>query len=50
MIAGVAIGLFAGLRRSELCALDWSEIDLQGRTIVVQGTKAKTGEAAWWQC
>ena len=42
MIAGVAIGLFAGLRRSELCALDWSEIDLQGRTIVVQGTKAKT--------
>ncbi len=42
MIAGIAIGLFAGLRRSEICALDWSEIDLEGRTIVVQGTKAKT--------
>jgi integrase len=42
MIAGVAIGLFAGLRRSEICALDWSEIDLQARTLVVQGTKAKT--------
>jgi integrase len=42
MIVGVAIGLFGGLRRSEICALDWSEIDLEGRTIVVKGTKAKT--------
>lgn len=42
MIAGISIGLFGGLRRSEICALDWSEIDLEGRTIVVKGTKAKT--------
>jgi len=42
MVAGVSIGLFGGLRRSEICALDWSEIDLEGRTIVVKGTKAKT--------
>ena len=42
MIAGLSIGLFGGLRRSEICALDWSEIDIAGRTIVVKGTKAKT--------
>jgi integrase len=42
MLAYVAIGLFAGLRRSELCALEWSEIDLQARTIEIKGVKAKT--------
>jgi integrase len=42
MLAYVCIGLFAGLRRSELCALEWSEIDLQARTIEVKGVKAKT--------
>jgi integrase len=38
----LAIGLFAGLRRSEFFALDWSEIDLENRTIEVKGIKAKT--------
>ena len=42
MLAYVSIGLFAGLRRSELCALEWSKIDLQARTIEVKGVKAKT--------
>jgi integrase len=42
MSAYVAIGLFAGLRRSELCALEWSEIDIKAGTIEVKGTKAKT--------
>ena len=42
MLAYVAIGLFAGLRRSELCALEWSEIDVKARTIEVKGAKAKT--------
>jgi len=42
MLAYVAIGLFAGLRRSELCALEWSEIDRNARTIEVKGAKAKT--------
>jgi integrase len=42
MVAPIAIGLFAGLRRSEICALDWSEIDLQARTIEVKAAKAKT--------
>ncbi len=42
MLAYVAIGLFAGLRRSELCALAWSEVDLQAWTIEVKGVKAKT--------
>jgi integrase len=39
---GLAIGLFAGLRRSELCALDWSEINRESRLIEVKASKAKT--------
>jgi integrase len=42
MVPSVAIALFAGLRRSELCALDWSEINLASGTIEVKGVKAKT--------
>jgi site-specific recombinase XerD len=42
MLAYVAIGLFAGLRRSELCALEWWEIEIKARTIEVRGAKAKT--------
>jgi site-specific recombinase XerD len=42
MVPVLAIGLFAGLRRSEFFALDWSEIDLEHRTIEVKGIKAKT--------
>ena len=42
MLPYVAIGLFAGLRRSELCTLEWSEIDLKSRTIEIKGVKAKT--------
>jgi integrase len=42
MVVPIAIGLFAGLRRSELCALDWSEIDLAARHIEIKGIKAKT--------
>jgi integrase len=42
MVAGIAIGLFAGLRRSEICALDWSEISLDERYIEIKAAKAKT--------
>ena len=42
MATPIAIGLFAGLRRSEICALDWSEIDLEARTIEIKASKAKT--------
>lgn len=42
MLPALAIGLFAGLRRSEIFALDWSEIDHEHRTIEVKGFKAKT--------
>ncbi|MGA2864009.1 MAG: site-specific integrase [Verrucomicrobiota bacterium] len=42
MLPALAIGLFAGLRRSEFFALDWSEIDHEHRTIEVKGIKAKT--------
>ena len=38
----MATGLFAGLRRSELFALDWSEVDLENRSIEIKGIKAKT--------
>jgi len=42
MLPALAICLFAGLRRSECFALDWSEVDLENRTIEVKGIKAKT--------
>ena len=42
MVPALAIGLFAGLRRSEIFALDWSEIDQEHRTLEVKGIKAKT--------
>jgi integrase len=42
MLPALAIGLFAGLRRSEVFALDWSEIDYEHHTIEVKGIKAKT--------
>lgn len=42
LVPGIAIGLFAGLRRSELCALDWSEVNMEESFIEVKGRKAKT--------
>lgn len=42
IVPGISIGLFTGLRRSEICALDWSEIDIVERHIEVKATKAKT--------
>jgi integrase len=38
----LAVGLFAGLRMSEILALNWEEVNLCDRTITVQGRKAKT--------
>ncbi len=40
MVAGIAVQLFAGVRRSEVCALEWSE--LAGDYIEITATKAKT--------
>src|SRR5688500_9077409 len=37
----VAIGLFAGLRASEIAKLDWHEVSLDERTIEVIAKKAK---------
>lgn len=42
MVPYVAIGLFAGLRASELAALDWSEVSIIERTVEVRAHKAKT--------
>lgn len=38
----LAIGAFAGLRSAEIERLEWSDIDLAGRHIVVGADKAKT--------
>jgi integrase len=38
----LAIGAFAGLRTSELQKLDWSEVNLEERTIEVTAAKSKT--------
>lgn len=40
MIPAICIGLFAGLRRSEICALDWTEV--KKSSIEVTAAKAKT--------
>lgn len=37
--AVVALLLGSGLRRAELCALDWSDIDLKARTVIVKRGK-----------
>jgi integrase len=38
----IAIGLFAGLRTSELLRLDWSEVDMSEKVIEVSAKKAKS--------
>ncbi len=38
----VSIGMFAGLRRSELQKLDWAEVDLESGHIEVTAAKSKT--------
>ncbi len=42
MLPYVAIGLFAGLRASELAALDWKEVSVTEKTIEVCAHKSKT--------
>jgi hypothetical protein len=46
MLPYVAIGLFAGLRSSELAKLDWSEVDFDSGLIEVKAHKAKTSRHA----
>jgi len=38
----VAVQLFAGLRRSEVCAFDWSEVEISEKHLEVKGVKSKT--------
>jgi integrase len=38
----VAIGLFAGLRTREIAVLDWKDVDLGEKTIMVHAAKTKT--------
>lgn len=42
MVPGLAISLFAGLRRSEVVSLDWSEVDLRQKFIEVTAHNSKT--------
>ncbi len=40
----VLVALNTGLRRGELLALTWNDVDLGGRIITVRGTSSKTGQ------
>jgi integrase len=42
LVPGLAISLLAGIRRSELAVLDWSEVSLTKGVIEIRGSKAKT--------
>lgn len=42
LLSLIAIQLFAGLRRSEVCALGWNEIDICEKHLEVKGVKSKT--------
>jgi integrase len=42
MVPFVAIGLFAGLRTREIAVLDWKDVSLAEKTIVVLAAKTKT--------
>lgn len=44
ILPALAIGAFAGLRTAELARLDWSEVKLAERVIVVGADKAKTAQ------
>jgi len=44
LVPCIAIGLFAGLRRSEIEKLDWNEINLESRRIEVKAASAKTSQ------
>lgn len=41
----IAIGMFAGLRRSELKKLDWREVSLSGGKVIVKASSAKSAKA-----
>lgn len=43
-LPGLAISFFAGLRRSEIERLDWSEIDFEEKHIEIKAGKAKTAQ------
>lgn len=42
MMGFVVLGMFCGLRPAEIQRLDWSAVDMQGRTVVVAASQAKT--------
>jgi integrase len=44
VVAGLAIGFFAGLRESEIQKLDWSDIDLEQGHILISAKKAKSAQ------
>ena len=42
ILPGLALGLFAGVRRAELCRMDWSELDFEQDHVEVTAAKSKT--------
>lgn len=39
----VALAVGTGARVGELCALDWSDVDLEGATVTIRGTLGRSG-------
>jgi integrase len=39
----IIIAVFAGLRLSELCRMEWADVDLAGQTLIVRKAKGKKG-------
>lgn len=42
ILPGIALGLFAGIRRAELNRLDWNEIDMEQGYVEIKARKSKT--------
>ena len=42
ILPGLALGFFTGIRRAELCRMDWSEIDFEQDLVEVKASKSKT--------
>ena len=47
ILPAMAIGLFSGLRASEIEKLDWSDVDLEERVILVRAKNAKSARKRW---
>lgn len=45
--AAIILGVYYGLRRSEICGLRWSDIDFENNTITIRNTVVENGGQIW---